>query len=162
MQWSNDRNSGFSDADAAALFFPLIVDPPYGWEAVNVAAQERTQTSLLRWMRRIITVRQQYRQVFGRGTLEFLLPENRRVLAYLRQDGDQTMLCVNNLSRFVQPVELNLQRFCDWAPVELIGNIPFPKITTAPYFLTLGPHNFYWFRLERPTGAAAATAGSGV
>jgi maltose alpha-D-glucosyltransferase/alpha-amylase len=157
MQWNGGWNAGFSAADAAQLYFPLIVDPPYGFQGVNVLAQERTQTSLLRWMRRIIKVRQQYR-AFGRGTFEMLLPENRHVLAFLRQYGDETILCVNNLSRFVQPVELNLQRFCGWKMVEAIGNIPFPPITDAPYFITLGPHNFFWFRLERPDEAATAAA----
>jgi maltose alpha-D-glucosyltransferase/alpha-amylase len=152
MQWTGGWNAGFSAADAAQLYFPLIVDPPYGFQGVNVLAQERTQTSLLRWMRRIITVRKGH-QAFGRGSFEMLLPENRSILTYLRRHEDEIILCVNNLSRFVQAVEINLQRFCGWTPVELIGNIPLPKITEQPYFLTLGPHTFYWFRLVRETGA---------
>ncbi|HEX6534227.1 MAG TPA: maltose alpha-D-glucosyltransferase [Gemmatimonadaceae bacterium] len=155
MQWNASWNAGFSEGDQQALYFPLIVDPPYSYQAVNVMAEERTQTSLLRWMRRIIKVRQRYK-AFGRGKLEMLLPENRRVLTYLRRYEDEVILCVNNLSRFVQPVEINLQRWKGHCPVELIGNIPFPPITDSPYFLTLGPHTFMWFRLlpsdQVPTG----------
>jgi maltose alpha-D-glucosyltransferase/alpha-amylase len=146
MQWNGGWNSGFSDADQQALYFPLIMDPPYGFQGVNVAAQERTQTSLLRWMRRIIKVRTQHR-AFGRGTFEMLLPENRSVLAYLRSYEGETILCVNNLSRFVQPARINLQRFIGMVPVEMIGNIRFPPITENPYLFALGPHNFYWFKL---------------
>ena len=146
MQWNGGWNSGFSEADQQALYFPLIMDPPYGYQGVNVAAQERTQTSLLRWMRRIVKVRSQH-PAFGRGTLEMLLPENRAVLAYLRTYEDETILCVNNLSRFVQPARINLQRYIGMVPVEMIGNIRFPPITENPYLFALGPHNFYWFRL---------------
>jgi len=146
MQWNGGWNSGFSDADQQALYFPLIMDPPYGYQGVNVAAQERTQTSLLRWMRRIVKVRTQHR-AFGRGTFEMLLPENRSVLAYLRSYEGETILCVNNLSRFVQPARINLQRFIGMVPVEMIGNIRFPPITENPYLFALGPHNFYWFKL---------------
>jgi maltose alpha-D-glucosyltransferase / alpha-amylase len=146
MQWNGGWNSGFSDADQQALYFPLIMDPPYGYQGVNVAAQERTQTSLLRWMRRIVKVRTQHR-AFGRGAFEMLLPENRSVLAYLRSYEGETILCVNNLSRFVQPARINLQRFVGMVPVEMIGNIRFPPITENPYLFALGPHNFYWFKL---------------
>jgi maltose alpha-D-glucosyltransferase/alpha-amylase len=146
MQWNGGWNSGFSEADQQALYFPLIMDPPYGYQGVNVAAQERTQTSLLRWMRRIVKVRTQHR-AFGRGTFEMLLPENRSVLAYLRSYEGETILCVNNLSRFVQPARINLQRFVGMVPVEMIGNIRFPPITENPYLFALGPHNFYWFKL---------------
>ncbi len=149
MQWSADRNAGFSEADSAALFAPVIVDPPYGYYNVNVHSAERTQTSLLRWMRRIIGVRRTSR-AFGRGTFEFLIPENRSILAFIRQHEDDTILCVNNLSRFVQPTELSLERFNGWRLEEMFGKVPFPAITDAPYFLTLGPHAFYWFRLVRP------------
>jgi len=146
MQWNGGWNSGFSEADQQALYFPLIMDPPYGYQGVNVAAQERTQTSLLRWMRRIVKVRTQHR-AFGRGKFEMLLPENRAVLAYLRSYEGETILCVNNLSRFVQPARINLQRFIGMVPVEMIGNIRFPPITENPYLFALGPHNFYWFKL---------------
>jgi maltose alpha-D-glucosyltransferase/alpha-amylase len=149
MQWNADRNAGFSEADNAALFFPVIVDPPYGYHNVNVYAQERTQTSLLRWMRRIIRVRKESR-AFGRGSLEFLLPENRAIIAFLREYERELILCVNNLSRFVQPAMLSLEKFSGWKMVEMFGHIEFPPITDAPYFITLGPHGFYWFRLMKP------------
>lgn len=146
MQWSADRNAGFSESDTAALFSPLIVDAPYGYHTVNVAAQEKTPTSLLRWMRRLISVRKQY-QAFGRGTWEALDPHNRRVLVFLRRYKDEVILCVNNLSRFVQFVELDLREFVGTVPIETWGLIPFPPVGELPYLLTLGPHNFYWFRL---------------
>jgi maltose alpha-D-glucosyltransferase/alpha-amylase len=149
MQWSANWNAGFSDGDQQALYFPLNMDPPYGYQAINVAAEERTQTSLLRWMRRIVGVRKQY-AAFGRGKFEMLLPENRRVLVYLRRYEDEVILCVHNLSRFVQPVEINLQRWVGHVPVELIGKVPFPPVGERPYFLSLGPHTFYWFRLVPP------------
>jgi maltose alpha-D-glucosyltransferase/alpha-amylase len=149
MQWSNDRNGGFSRADAARLYDPLIADPVYGYQAVNVEAQERLPTSLLEWMRRMIRVRKKFR-AFGRGTLEFLNADNRKVLAYVRAYGDELLLCVVNLSRFVQPSQLDLSAYDGWQPIELIGETPFPPIGELPYFLTLGPHSFYWFRLERP------------
>ncbi|MGH2615181.1 MAG: maltose alpha-D-glucosyltransferase [Thermomicrobiales bacterium] len=152
MQWSNDRNAGFSRTDAARLYDPIITDPVYGYEAVNVEAQERLPTSLLEWMRRMIRVRKRYR-AFGRGTLEFLNADNRKVLAYVRAYGDEVLLCVVNLSRFVQPSQLDLSAYDGWQPIELIGETPFPLIGELPYFLTLGPHSFYWFRLERPASA---------
>ncbi len=152
MQWSNDRNGGFSRADAARLYDPPIADPVYGYQAVNVEAQERLPTSLLEWMRRMIRVRKRYR-AFGRGTLEFLNADNRKVLAYIREYGDEVLLCVVNLSRFVQPSQLDLSAYDGWQPIELIGETAFPPIGELPYFLTLGPHSFYWFRLERPTAS---------
>ncbi|HEU5368203.1 MAG TPA: maltose alpha-D-glucosyltransferase [Ktedonobacterales bacterium] len=148
MQWSGDRNAGFSRADTAALYSPLIMDPLYGYQAVNVEAQLRSPSSLLNWTKRMIRARKRY-PVFGRGSIEFLRPENRKVLAYLRSDGEQTVLVVANLSRFSQPVELDLQRFQGMSLVELIGEARFPVIREAPYFLSLGPHGFYWFRLEK-------------
>ena len=146
MQWSPDRNAGFSEADTAALFSPLIVDPPYGYHTVNVVAQERVPTSLLRWMRRLISVRQQYK-AFGRGAWEPLDAANRRVLVFLRRYRDETILCVNNLSRFAQYVELDLRQFNGLVPLELWSKNCFPPIGELPYLLTLGPHNFLWFRL---------------
>ena len=154
MQWSGDRNAGFSRADAARLYEPVIADPVYGFQAVNVEAQERLPTSLLEWMRRIIRVRKRYR-AFGRGSLEFLNADNRTVLAYVRAYADEVLLCVVNLSRFVQPSQLDLSAYAGWQPIELIGEIPFPHIGELPYFLTMGPHSFYWFRLERPNPAIA-------
>ena len=146
MQWSIDRNAGFSEGEMAALFSPVIADPPYSYHSVNVAAQERTPTSLLLWMRRLVKVRQQYK-AFGRGTFEALDPNNRRVLVFLRRYRDEVILCVNNLSRFAQFVELDLREFSGQVPLELWGNIPFPPIGELPYLLTLGPHNFLWFRI---------------
>ena len=146
MQWNSDRNAGFSEAEQAALYSPVIADPPYSYHSVNVAAQERTPTSLLLWMRRLVKVRQQY-QAFGRGTFEALDPNNRRVLVFLRRYSDEVILCVNNLSRFAQFVELDLREFAGQIPLELWGKIPFPAIGDLPYLLTLGPHNFLWFRI---------------
>jgi maltose alpha-D-glucosyltransferase/alpha-amylase len=153
MQWTGDRNAGFSSADAAALYSPVIVDPVYGYQSVNVEAQERIPGSLLHWMRRIIRVRRQY-PVFGRGSLEFLHPENRHVLAYLREHDGVTILCVVNLSRFAQYVELDLSRFTDRVPVEMVGRVRFPSIGELPYLLTFGPHGWYWFELTDGTDAA--------
>jgi maltose alpha-D-glucosyltransferase / alpha-amylase len=150
MQWSGDRNAGFSRADAARLYSPVITDPVYGYQAINVEAQLRDPSSLLNWTKRLIRIRKRY-PVFGRGAIDFLHPENRKVLAYIRHDS-QHVLVVNNLSRFVQPVELDLRRYQGWTPVEIIGETRFPPIGELPYFLTLGPHGFYWFRLEPPQG----------
>jgi maltose alpha-D-glucosyltransferase/alpha-amylase len=149
MQWTPDRNAGFSEADNAALYAPVIVDAPYGYQGINIAAQERTATSLLRWMRRLIAVRKQFK-AFGRGTWEPLDADNRRVLVFLRRYENETILCVNNLSRFAQYVELNLREFEGCIPVELWSNSAFPRIGELPYLLTLGPHNFMWFMLARP------------
>jgi maltose alpha-D-glucosyltransferase/alpha-amylase len=146
MQWTGDRNAGFSRADVHALYAPLVADPVYGYQAVNVEAQERVPGSLLNWMKRLIRVRRAH-PVFGRGTLEFLHPENRRVLAYLRQHEGVIVLCVANLSRFAQYVELDLSRFGGRQPVEMIGRVQFPRIGELPYLLTLGPHDFFWFEL---------------
>ncbi len=148
MQWSGDRNAGFSRADWARLYSPVIMDPVYGYTAVNVEAQTRVPTSLLNWMKRMIAVRKRY-HAFGRGTIRFLHPENLKVLVYLREWEGQVILCVVNLSRFVQFAELDLSEFNGWQPVELIGEIRFPNIGELPYFVTLGPHAFYWFRLEQ-------------
>ncbi|MEO7909668.1 MAG: maltose alpha-D-glucosyltransferase [Roseiflexaceae bacterium] len=152
MQWSGDRNAGFSKADAAQLYSPVIMDPVYGYQATNVEAQLRNPSSLLNWMKRLIKLRKQY-PVFGRGAIEFCHPNNLRVLVYIRKGEGQTVLVVNNLSRFVQPVELDLSQYNGWTPVEIIGETTFPQIGELPYFLTLGPHGFYWFRLEAPSGA---------
>jgi maltose alpha-D-glucosyltransferase/alpha-amylase len=149
MQWTADRNAGFSEADSAALYSQVIIDPPYGYQGINVEAQERTQTSLLRWTRRIIHLRKQFR-AFARGRYEALHPHNRRVLVFLRCLDDEIILCVNNLSRYAQFVELDLRRFNGWTPVELWSKSHFPKIGELPYLLTMGPHGFYWFKLEPP------------
>ncbi|HJR62273.1 MAG TPA: maltose alpha-D-glucosyltransferase [Gemmatimonadaceae bacterium] len=149
MQWNGSWNAGFSDGDHAALYSPIIMDLPYSFQAVNVTAQERTQTSLLRWMRRLIRVRKQYK-AFGRGTWESLHPANRQVLCFLRRYDTETLLCVNNLSRYAQYVELDLHQFAGWTPVETWSQKPFPRIGELPYLLTLAPHGFLWFRLDRP------------
>ena len=147
MQWSSDRNAGFSRADPARLYFPVIMDPVYGYEAINVEAQDRSPFSLLHWMKRMIALRRQH-SVFGRGTIEFIRTDNRKVLTYLRRHGDDVVLCVANLSRAVQPVEIPLSRFAGLAPVEMLGQTQLPRITEQPYFLTLAPYGFYWFQLQ--------------
>jgi maltose alpha-D-glucosyltransferase/alpha-amylase len=149
MQWSIDRNAGFSRADSARLYSPPITDPVYSYQGINVEAQQRDQSSLLNWMKRLIRLRKKY-PVFGRGTIQFLHPDNQKVLTYIRQDEQHTILVVNNLSRFVQPVELDLRAFQGYTPVEIFGETRFPPIGELLYFLTLGPHGFYWFRLEPP------------
>jgi maltose alpha-D-glucosyltransferase/alpha-amylase len=149
MQWSDDKNAGFSEADSAALYSPVIVDPPYGYHTINVEAQERTPTSLLRWMRRLIGVRKA-QKVFGRGTQHFLHPANKRVLVFLRRHENEIVLCVNNLSRYAQPVELDLREFCGLVPIELWSCEAFPTIGELPYFFTMAPHGFLWFRLVSP------------
>ena len=147
MQWSSDRNAGFSRADPARLYFPVVMDPVYGYESVNVEAQERTPFSLLHWMKRLIALRKQH-QVFGRGALEFIRTGNRKVLTYLRRSEDEVVLCVANLSRTVQPVEIPLSPFAGLTPLEISGSTEFPRISDQPYFLTLAPYGFYWFRLQ--------------
>lgn len=146
MQWSSGHHAGFSTADNAVLFSPVITDPVYGNQAVNVQAQKSYSTSLLNWMRRLIQVRKTHK-AFSRGVMEFLDSANKKVLAYIREHEDETIMIVNNLSRFVQPVELDLKKMSGRVPVELIGNTRFPAIGELPYFLTLGPHGFYWFQI---------------
>jgi maltose alpha-D-glucosyltransferase/alpha-amylase len=147
MQWTGDRNGGFSRADAARLYAPLITDPVYGYAGVNVEAQERSPFSLLNWMKRMISLRKQH-PVFGRGTIEFLPAQNRKVLAYVRRLQDDVILCVANLSRSVQPVELDLSKFRGMTPVEMLGQTDFPRIGEQPYFLSLGAYAYNWFRLQ--------------
>ncbi len=152
MQWNSDRNAGFSRCDPARLYFPVVMDPIYGYQVVNVEAQLSDQSSLLHWTRNMIALRKLF-QVFGRGTLSFLNPTNRKVLAYLRDldrgDGSrETVLCVANLSRFAQPVSLDLAAFAGLEPVEILGYVPFPTITESPYPLTLAPYSFLWLELQ--------------
>ena len=154
MQWSPDRNGGFSRADPAALVSPVIMDPLYGYEAVNVEAQWRDPYSLLNWVRRMLVVRGRSK-AFGRGTLRFLRPQNRKVLAYLRELGGETILCVANVSRNAQAVELDLSEFAGRTPVELSGEVAFPKIGQLTYLLTLQPFGFYWFALSAETSQPA-------
>ena len=152
MQWNSDRNAGFSKCDPARLYFPLVMDPIYGYQVVNVEAQLSDQSSLLHWTRNMIALRKLF-QVFGRGTLRFLHPENRKILAYVRdlqrEDGsNETVLCLANLSRFAQPVSLDLHEFAGMLPVEMLGYVPFPEITATPYPLTVAPYSFLWFELQ--------------
>ncbi|HSL84865.1 MAG TPA: maltose alpha-D-glucosyltransferase [Thermoanaerobaculia bacterium] len=159
MQWSPDRNAGFSRANPHRLYLPVIIDPEYHYEAVNVETQQGNPHSLLWWMRRLVALRKRYR-AFGRGSIEFLQPDNHRVLAFVRRHrserGDEAILVVANLSRFVQHVELDLSEYEGVEPVELFGRTRFPGIGELPYLLTLGPHGFYWFSLGEEAGAAAA------
>jgi maltose alpha-D-glucosyltransferase/alpha-amylase len=151
MQWNSDRNAGFSTAVPAKLYFPVIMDPIWGYQSINVEAQQADQSSLLHWTRNMIALRKLF-HVFGRGTQEFLNPDNRKILAYIRQyeeDGNsETVLCVANLSRFSQPVSLDLARFAGRIPVEMLGYVTFPTITTQPYPLTLAPYSFLWLELQ--------------
>jgi maltose alpha-D-glucosyltransferase/alpha-amylase len=149
MQWSADRNAGFSRANPQRLYLPVVIDPEYHYETVNVDAQHHNPQSLLWWVRRLIALRRRY-PVFARGELEPLQPDNPRVLAFLRRHGESTVLVVANLSRFAQYVELDLSRFRGATPVELFGNTPFPPIGELPYLLTLGPYAFYWLELSNP------------
>jgi maltose alpha-D-glucosyltransferase / alpha-amylase len=146
MQWSADRNAGFSRANPQRLYLPVNIDPEYHYEAVNVETQQRNPHSLLWWMKRSIAQRKQFR-AFGRGTLEFLYPANRKVLAFFRQFEDDRILVVANLSRFSQGVELDLQKFQGATPLEIFGVSRFPSITQEPYFLSLAPYSFYWFKM---------------
>ncbi len=152
MQWSADRNAGFSRANPQRLVLPVIIDPEYHYESVNVEAQQNNPRSLLWWHKRIITLRKQH-QAFGRGSIEFLSPANHRVLAFVREYQDEIVLVVANLSRFAQHVELDLSRWRGMRPRELYGHTKFPPIGELPYLLTMGGHGFYWFALERPRGA---------
>jgi maltose alpha-D-glucosyltransferase / alpha-amylase len=146
MQWSPDRNGGFSRVDPSRLVLPSNMDPLWGYESVNVESQNRDPHSLLNWTRRTLAVRRQYR-VFGRGTFRLLYPKNRKVLAYLREDENTTLLCVANLARMPQAVELDLSEFNGRVPIELDGGSVFPPIGQLPYLLTLPPYGFYWFHL---------------
>ena len=149
MQWTSDRNGGFSRADFAQLYLPPLMDPVYGYQAVNVEAQLRHSTSLLRWMRRFISLRKEH-PVFGLGTYEPLAPSNPRIFAHIRRYEDDAMLCVHNLARSAQAVELDLSDFEGRFPVELFGRSRFPRIGELPYLLTLAPRGFYWFQLVEP------------
>ena len=156
MQWSSDRNAGFSHADPQRLYAPVLMDPVFGYQVVNVEAQERSPSSLLNWMRRAIALRRRHR-TFGRGTIRFLDPTNHKVLAYIREYEGERILCVANLSRQAQPCELDLGRYRGRAPVEMLGGTEFPRIGELPYFVTLGPYASYWFLLrEQPETAPSA------
>jgi maltose alpha-D-glucosyltransferase / alpha-amylase len=160
MQWSADRNAGFSRANRQRLYLPVVTDPEYHYESVNVEAQSQNPHSLFSWMKRLIALRKRHR-AFGRGTLELLRPENRKVLAFVRAYESEQILCVANLSRFLQVLELDLSKWKGMVPVELFGATELPTIGDTPYFLTLGPHSFYWFSLQ-PRAAAALPADWGL
>jgi len=147
MQWNGGRNGGFSNVDPGLLYSPVLVDPVFGYQAVNVEAAEREPTSLLHWVRNMIRLRRLFK-VFGRGGIEFLKPANHKILVYLRRHEADVVLCVANLSRSVQPVELDLRDFTASVPVEMFGYTEFPRIGVAPYFLSIGPYGFYWFELR--------------
>ena len=162
MQWSADRNGGFSRANPQRLYLPIIVDPEYHYEAYNVEGQQQNLGSLLWWMKRLILLRKRF-QTFGHGSIEFLYPENRKVLTYIRRFQDEIMLVVANLSRFVSYAELDLSACKGMIPVELFGQTKFPPIGELPYFVMLGPHSFYWFKLEEPPRPELqTTAGSAL
>jgi maltose alpha-D-glucosyltransferase/alpha-amylase len=154
MQWTPDRNAGFSTANPGRLYLPPNLDPIYGYPSVNVEAQRDSSTSLLSWTRTMLAVRRRH-EAFATGTFRELGGSNPSVLAYLREgataDGAEVMLCVNNLSRFPQPIELQLQNWSSWTPVELTGQVYFPRIGQLPYLLTLPGHGFYWFKLTEGT-----------
>ena len=152
MQWNADRNAGFSRANPQQLYLPVIIDPGYHYETVNVEAQLASSHSLLRWMKRLIALRKRYR-AFGRGAIRYLTPENHRVLAFVREHERQRILVVANLSRFAQHIELDLVDYRGLRPVELFGHVLFPPVTDRPYGLSLGPHGFYWFSLETAEGS---------
>ncbi len=160
MQWNRDRNAGFSHANPQQLYLPIIIDPEYHYETVNVEAQQDNPSSLLWWMRRIIALRAQH-QVFGRGDIEFLLPENAKVLAFTRTLDDDRVLVVANLSRFAQSVTLDLHDYRGMVPVELFGGTEFAAVQEGGYNLTLGPYGFYWFSLQ-PQHHDAQGHGSGA
>ncbi|MDF1590680.1 MAG: maltose alpha-D-glucosyltransferase [Desulfobacterales bacterium] len=147
MQWSPDRNAGFSRANPQRLYLPVIIDPEYHYEVINVESLEGNQHSLLWWMRRMIGLRKRYK-AFSRGTLEFLQPDNPSILAFVRRYEDEHLLVVVNLSRYVQFVKLDLSGYAGAALIELFGRMAFPGVEKTPYFLTLGPHSFYWFQLQ--------------
>ncbi|HEY7211291.1 MAG TPA: maltose alpha-D-glucosyltransferase [Bryobacteraceae bacterium] len=159
MQWSPDRNAGFSSANPQRLYLPVNIDPAYHYEALNVEAQQENPNSLLNWTKRIIALRKQYK-AFGRGTLEFLLPSNQRVLAFVRRYENEIILVVANLSRFAQAVQLDLHKYTGYTPVELFGRTDFPSVTESYYPLTLGPNSFFWFSLEPRQVPAAVAAPS--
>jgi len=147
MQWNGGWNGGFSNADPESLYSPLLLNPVYGFQAVNVLSQKRSEHSLLSWMQHVVRVRRST-QVFGSGTIEFLYPANHRVLAYVRQLNQETILVVNNLSSSAQAVELDLRNYKGRIPIEMFGRNLFPRIGSTPYLLTMGPYQFYWFRLR--------------
>ncbi len=159
MQWSPDRNAGFSRANPQQLILPPILDPEYHYEAVNVETQQGNPSSLLWWMKRVIALRKEFR-AFGRGSLQALHPSNRKILSFIRRYEEEVILIVANLSRFTQFVELDLSDYRGWRPLELFGHTDFPVIGDRAYLLTLGPHDFYWFQLQAPGGVVTQPLGA--
>jgi maltose alpha-D-glucosyltransferase / alpha-amylase len=159
MQWSSDKNAGFSRANPQSLYLPIILDPGYHYEADNVEVQLGNPHSLLWWMRRLLALRKRWRAL-GEGKCEFLQTDNRKILSYILRFQSETLLVVANLSRFPQPVELDLSAFQHTAPIELFGRTEFPTINQGPYFLSLGPHSFYWFSLEPKFARAQVQPGA--
>ena len=157
MQWTGDRNAGFSRCEPARLYFPVIADPVFGYQALSVESHQKVASSLLNWVKDLIRVRQRY-PVFGDGKLTFIQSPNRRVLAFIRSDASSHILVVCNLSRHAQPAELDLSAYKDWSPVELFGETPFPVVEERPYQLTLGPYMFLWFHLEPQAAPAVVKA----
>jgi maltose alpha-D-glucosyltransferase/alpha-amylase len=163
MPWSPDRNAGFSTADFAQLYLPPLMDPVYGYQAVNVEAQMRNASSFLQWVRRMLHVRRQH-PVFGTGRFDVIDVDNPSIFAYVRSGPERmpderpgertgdTVLCVHNLSRMAQPCELPLTRFAGRRPIELLGRVPFPQIGELPYLLTLPSFGFFWFDLSEVGG----------
>ena len=148
MQWTSDRNGGFSRADFHQLYLPPLMDPVYGFQAVNVEAQLRQPNSWLRWLHRMIALRKDH-PVFGLGTYEALRPDNPRIFAHVRQYEDDTVLCVHNLARSAQAAELDLSRWQGHVPEEMFGRTRFPRIGERPYLLTFAPRGFFWFQLRK-------------
>ena len=148
MQWSADRNGGFSRAEFAQLYSPPIMDPVYGYQSVNVEAQQRTNTSLLQWVRGMMALRQRH-PVFGRGEIEFVEPENKKILAFIRRDNSEPVLCAYNLSRSSQAVALDLSAYEGMTPVDMQYRVSFPRITAQPYQLTFNEYGFYWLLLAK-------------
>ncbi|MGH7451092.1 MAG: maltose alpha-D-glucosyltransferase, partial [bacterium] len=161
MQWSADRNAGFSRANPQKLYLPVIIDPDYHYEAINVKTQEHNQASLLWWMKRFIAMRKRF-QAFGRGSFTFLYPDNPKVMAFIRQYEDENILVVVNLSRHSQAVELDLSTFAGYIPEEVFGRNKFPPIKESSYFLTLGSYGYYWFALRKQRDAAKPESGGAI
>jgi len=160
MQWSSDRNAGFSAANRQQLYLPVVTDPEYHFEAVNVETQQANPQSLLWWMKRVIALRKRH-PAFGRGSLTFLHPDNRRILAFVREYEGETILVVANLSRYAQWTELALAEYEGRVPVELFGAVEFPRVGSDPYLISLGPHSFLWFRLAEDPASTDLTRASG-
>jgi len=153
MQWTPDRNAGFSTATPGRVYVPVNQDPVYGYQAVNVEAQRDSSATLLNWTRTMLAVRRRH-EAFAVGAFQDLGGSNPSVLAFLRVAGEDVVLCVNNLSRFPQPIELSLQSWTGYQPIEMTGRVPFPRIGHLPYLLTLPGYGHYWFRLSAPEGAS--------